>query len=484
MKIQYTLPKNEPFFRDYAGLTGTLNTLGYLAQIVSALTEFGVIFALVESSLIDFFPQVARPAGIFGAFIGTAFLEVGLRKFLPYSVRALLYKRFSGLHFLITCFVFAVTLGLLGASGYLSFAGSKELVRTTAPPPKLASMDSADIQEQQQRETALLQYQSDSLEVVQRFALPLAAIREKYAAKLQSESQGLNQVETTERTRRIKLTTKKAEIRTRITAIQAQQAEELASLEYSKAKAMEAAVRAKNGYLAKAAKERDEQRQSITERNALAVEQSTNQIRKYGSGLAWFTVFALGVLLFSVSIDEIHKKGAGIEEVVLPTQYYFSQGVFAEALSMLSDKWNYFARTAIQSLAERTPPPREPALVPELWDAPSGLIRRKALTDTTDNTNQAQSLGNHLIPDSRPVIQGFKRNDSTTETTNEIRYQSEPGNGVVIDSALKPCQYCANQFRPKVTWQKYCSDECKLAYHAQKHGKTFNPSRYHKKFKV
>lgn len=462
MKFRFSLPKDEKFFSDYAGLTGTLKTLGYLAQVVSALTEFGVIFALVESSLFDFFPQAARPAGIFGAVIGTAFLELGLRKFLPYSAKAVLYQRFSGLHAFISGAVFAVTLGLLFSSGYLSFQGSKELVHATAPKPKLASLDSADSKEQAKRAEAVLQYSADSAEAVERYSLPLAAVREKYAAKLATEAQALNRLESKERTEGRRYGTQKAAIRSRILALQAQQAEEAADMENGKALALAAAIKARNNAFAKAESERDAQRHDLETKNAKAEAHSAQQVERYGSGLAWFTVVCMVVLLFSVSIDEIHKKGSGIEEVVLPTQYYFSQGVLAEFWEALSDKIQWHLRELTRRLAAGTPQPHEPQPIAELWDAPARGIRRKAWNNDFAPVNGS------------PVVH-------VANATNNAKRYTQQNITVEIDSSIKSCQHCGQQFRPKTTWQKYCTEACKLAFHAEKHGKAFNPSRYHKK---
>jgi hypothetical protein len=57
---------------------------GYLAQAISALTEFGVIFSLIKSSLMEIFPDYATQWALLGAILGTLFLEAGLRKFLPF----------------------------------------------------------------------------------------------------------------------------------------------------------------------------------------------------------------------------------------------------------------------------------------------------------------------------------------------------------------------------------------------------------------
>lgn len=474
MKFRYTLPKNEAFFMDYAGLTGTIKTLGYLAQIVSALTEFGIIYALVESSLIDFFPNAARPVGIFGAAIGTAFLEVGLRKFLPYSAKALLYKRFSGLHLLITCFVFTVTIGLLLSSGYLSFHGSKELIRTTAPPPKVVNLNSADTTEHQNRISASAQYSADSSEASSRYSILLDATKKSYSAKIALESEALSRLEAMERPGK-RYTTQKAAIKAKIMAVQAQQAQDIARMENDKATALGEAIKARNASFAKAASEREAARLTIDSTNKLEEAQNTQQVERYGSGLAWFTIIALGILILSVSIDEIHKKGSGIEEALLPNQYYFSQGIFGEAVAMLSDKWNYSTRSIIRRMAASTPTPMQPEPAPELWEVASGMLRSKP-SYTTHTAGSLTNLANEYATESRPVIQGFKR---TENPSNEISYAHQADGVLVVDSALKPCQHCGQQFRPKVTWQKYCSEECKLAFHAQKHGKPFNPSRYH-----
>lgn len=494
MKFQYSLPKNEAFFRDYAGLTPTLSTLGYLAQVVSALTEFGVIFALIESSLKDFFPTAAPLAGLFGAIVGTAFIEVGLRKFIPYSVRAILFQRFAGLHLFISCFVFAVTLALLGASGYLSFQGSKELVRISAPRPQLASLAPLDSLAQVQREGVLRQYSADSLAQVQRFAPAIAAARAKYSAQLAQEALALRRLESRERNENRRYGSQKAQVNAKIAAIQAAQAEELARLEDSKAHALGAALEARNNALGAIASERTQQRQKVEKKNAQAEAHSAGQVQRYGGGLAWFTVVCLGVLLLAVSIDEIHKKGSGIEEAALPNQYYFSQSIWGEFMVMLSDKANFTLRAWIRKLASGTPQPPQPEEGPVLWDIPAQTIKRKGATiqpqehpqpaEAEEAEEKYSSMFEHLFSSNgsaqaiqntaRPVIQGFARR----EKPNAFHYSE------FVDTSLQPCQHCEKLFKPKTTWQKFCGSLCREAFHEARHGKPFNPVKYHKKRKA
>lgn len=514
MKFQYSLPKDEAFFKDYAGLTPTLNKLGYLAQVLSALTEFGLIYALIESSLKDFFPIAAPLAGLFGAVVGTAFLEVGLRKFIPYSVRAILYKRFAGLHLFVTSFIFAVTLGLLGASGYLSFQGSKELVKITAPKPKLESLAPVDSLAQVQREAALRQYAADSLEVVQRFALPLSAAKEKHSAKLAQEALALKRWEARERAEGGRYATQKAAVKTRIAAIQAQQAEELASMEADKAQALGAALKARNKALEGIEVERQKQRQKLEGKNTQAEAHNAQQVKKYGGGLAYFTLIALGVLLLSIAIDEIHKKGAGIEEAALPNQYYFSQSIYGEFMAMLSDKMNYHFRAFIRRMAASTPQAQAPEEAPELWDIPAQAIRRKGASHAAQpgqapqpegqeekyssifeklfssnghhNNGHPSGNGQGFHNAARTVVHGFSRPQAEGVHSgmhyNALHYEAAgPVVEVVeVDKASKPCLYCGQLFRPRTTWQKFCSTGCRDSFHEARHGQPFNPGQYQK----
>lgn len=493
MKVQYSLPQDEKFFGDYASLTPTLVKLGYLAQIVSALTEFGVLYALVKGSLQDFFPNYAPVAGLFGAIVGTAFLEVGLRKFIPYSIRAILYKRFIGLHLFISCFVFAITFGLLGASGYLSFQGSKELVKMTAPKPKLESLGKTDSTSVSQKAEAFRRYSADSLEVITRFTPINSALKTKYSAQLQQERQQLARWEAKGKTYRGQISSAKA----RISAIQAQEAAELASLEQDKAKGLEAALKARNKALAVIETEYNQQRLKIEKKNNKAEASTESQVKNYGSGLAWFTVVCLLVLLFSVAIDEIHRKGSAIEEVALPNQYYFSESVAAEFWGMVNDKINYHLRAFIRKQAARTPEPPAPEEPPTLWEiAQQGMKRKKALQQGKPDEQHIPPFSQNALNQYETLFDGSGSPTDTMENrrpigfktplmqsvSNALHYEAPEvlTEVVEVDKSKKPCQHCETLFRPKTTWQKFCTTDCREAFHEAKHGQPFKPGEYHK----
>jgi len=118
--------------------------LGYLAQIISALTEWGILFALLYNYVADLAPTWAAPIAATGATLGTAFIELGLRKFMPFTVRAILYKRKQGLDWWMSVFSIGTCIVLLACSGLLSFKGSKITVAAATPPPAELTTEAAD----------------------------------------------------------------------------------------------------------------------------------------------------------------------------------------------------------------------------------------------------------------------------------------------------------------------------------------------------
>lgn len=424
MKFYFTLPKNEEFFNSYATLTPTLLKLGYFAQVISGLTEIGVIYSLVYSSLKEFIPAQASLFAILGAFVGTAFLEIGLRKFVPYSFRAILYKRYQGLHLVMSIAIFSVALGLAFASGLLSFKGSKEIVEAVAPAPKLESFSETEAY-----------FQSEAQAIQASHSSQIAAIKNQYSTLVEVEKLKLENYQKKEVETGKKYTTRIAALSGRIAELQAQQAQEIAKLEASKAER-----------IAEAQGRRSQGRQRVDQNNQTAKLEAQQKTGKYSFGLAYFTLFCLLVFIASVGLNEVHLKGAEIEEKPLPTQYHFSQPILSDFWEMLFEKLNYHSRSMIARLADKTPEPTFPAKSPVLYEYSPQIERRQ--------------IGFQI-----PTKQESPSVNSAT----------------IIAQAQPSCQNCGKNYTPKVSWQKFCSTDCKEAFHTAKHGGTpFNPSKYNK----
>ncbi len=398
MKTFKTLPTNEEFFKKYAILVPTLNILGYLAQIVSALTEIGVIYLIVYTSLRDFFPAIAGFGATIGSAIGTAFIEIGLRKFLPFSVRAILFKRFQGLDRVMTIFVILACILLLSASGYLSFKGSKTIVEAAAPEPIILTTSMADSTAADKKTEAYALYKGDSIEIESRYTNQFQALETSAKSAITAGKIELRNVEAKERLTGQAFGTQKRNIRKQIADIEAEKDARVAQLEVEKAKEMAEISTERKNSVQKIEADYNVRKDSIHLYNNSAVEKVTRQVKSYGGGLAWFTVICLIVFILSVVLNEVHQKGSGIEEIPQPNQYLFEEGVFAALRNAVSDRLNYIFHSRIRKWADQTPAPLEPAPPPTLYEVVSTPQPRRKIGIPAQPAHQSASTTKNLFP--------------------------------------------------------------------------------------
>jgi hypothetical protein len=112
-----------------------------------------------------------------------------------------------------------------------------------------------------------------------------------------------------------------------------------------------------------------------------------------------------------------------------------------------------------------------------------GNVTPNAATNASINamqTNPGQFSQNSTPYQRNPI--GFKI-PSNASVTNATVSEDEPTNASP-NASLNVCNHCGNDYQPKVSWQKFCSEDCRLDHHAEKNGgKRFNPKRYHSKTK-
>ncbi|WP_421799460.1 hypothetical protein [Haliscomenobacter sp.] len=429
MKSFLTLPKDSDFFNRYARLIPALKVSGYLAQVVSALTELGVLFTAIHSSLVFFVPKLATGGALIGALIGVAIIETGLRVLLPFSIRAILHRRFAGLDLPLTIIVWAACAVLLSAGTLMSFHGSRDIVEKVKPKPKQENSTKAERVYSHAQKNAVGAYRADSTEIDQRYSVQIEAIKAQYAAQLSQANGQIKGIEAKER-RGQSFATAKGNARERVATLEAERATKLATLEADKGKELGTAADRKTTAIEKASNDLEQARLKVSVANDKTAQLNEATTNRYKGGLSWFTIICHLILIVSVAVDEIHKKGSGIEAKVVPTQYDFSGSILGELFHALGCRWNQFIRERIRRIEESTPPPPLPLSPNELYSLdnmqqPVFNVNFEQLPDAYKNITVPHRAPGGSVPTPAPPPNQPGTNTGTPPPTQN----GTPGNG-------------------------------------------------------
>lgn len=465
MKVYHSLPTNDGFFSRYATLIPTLSKLGILSQLVSGLTEIGIIYSIILSRVHHLDPVNANTIAFIGAIIGTTFLEVGLRKFTPYSVKAFLHKRFKGLDLAMTIFIVLVCIGLFSASGILSFKGSKDLVAIATPTPSLKTTEKTDgIYYDKKGEISTL-FTADSITITNGYTKQMDTEKKRFKALIAKEQSQLNRYVRKEQRTGLSYRSKKEAIRGKMASLEADKSTTISNLQGLQSTELRTLTQNRRNDLKAIERNHENDVTKIEGTNTATLTRAESNTVYYGNGLAWFTIVCLFVFLFSIIIEEIHKKGSGIEQVALPNQYFFSQSVLADFANMVNEKVNYSIRNKIQQWANGTPPPPIPLAPPSLYDL-SNANQQKLLFALEDTNDQYYILKNRLMDiGQQPEIKrriGFNVNDPVKRKSYNDTDKAKNE---------RVCINCSSSYTYRHHKQKYCCDECRIEAWEKKTGK-------------
>lgn len=139
----------------------------------------------------------------------------------------------------------------------------------------------------------------------------------------------------------------------------------------------------------------------------------------------------------------------------------------------------------------------------EYYDYRSFAERCQPQTDTAKNPattappgQRSAGTGAPYILQQPPIVNGHSPHNTTPRRTigfhrppddNAMSYRARD-NAMSYNAADRPqntkdCAQCGQPFQYRTTWQKFCSDGCKLDYHEAKRGSRFDPT-YKRKAKA
>ena len=359
--------EGKEFYTRYASLVPKLRLPGYLAQVVSGLTEWGILYALIYASLAAFWPEAATSAGMVGATIGVTIIEGGLRGLLPFSARAIIKKRWEGLDGWISWIVLAITALLLAASAFLSFAGSRSLVAAMATAPTAHTSTIPDSLATTETDVTNASWQSDIEAIQAAYSTRMEAVKIATAATIRRLDATTSTLAARERATGQFFTTARSEVRQQVEDAKADRDTELAKLSTSR-EAELATLRAKyRGRLEGIAEGRDATRHQVATSNVSAAKDHQAKIGAYGGSLAWFTILCLIVLIVSVTVEELHRAGAGIEERSEPDAYTFEGSALTAFRRSVSERFQRWLFGIVHHIERGTPEAPEPVAAAVIW---------------------------------------------------------------------------------------------------------------------
>ena len=431
MKHIKSTPKDRGFYDIYARLSKSISTSGYFAQVVSALTEIGGIFAASLSMLQPIFGNIAIYAAATIAILGTVTLEVGLRVVIPQMVDAVLYKRWQGLHLAMSIAVFILGMILLGTSGILSYKNSQTVVDTVVQEPTIDSTKivASKLERDSAEAKLIADYRREGTAITRQFQNRTETTEAAYKGKLGSAKRELSNVYNKERRTGNSYATAKDKARQKIADVKAEQAAALAAITAERGKALTALKAEHKAAIAQLQTKYSDDIAEIKSDHQAASTERDNTVTAYGGGLAYFTIICLFIFLSSVILERIHHKGSGIKETIELSQYDISPAWYTEGWNAFKERVQTNIRSRIAAFAEKTPAAPLPTSPNELYD-PTTLANLEIALRLKMEEGEDEDRVIEIEPKRRQI--GFQ-----TRQTRGGTHTKKPPNSHKISRAIK-----------------------------------------------
>ena len=147
LKAKETKATNTDFYNLFRPIAPSIDIIGKVAQVVSALTEAITIWYITQSEMAGASKAVSIIVSIIAMVLVIAVLELGGRKFLQVLTRAVVWKRLKNAWYIaLFAIVTAVTIGMGVISFNLSTNGIHHAF--TASVPAVANFDESDLKQE------------------------------------------------------------------------------------------------------------------------------------------------------------------------------------------------------------------------------------------------------------------------------------------------------------------------------------------------
>ena len=488
MKLLKSMPQDTAFFERYADLTHSLTKVATIAQIVTGAAEIGILYALLYGSINDLAPSQATTITTIAAIFCAALLQFGLKKVFPYSVRAILYKRFKGLDLAFSIAVFILTIALLGVSIFLSWHGSKDIAAFAIKPPTEKTTTAQDSAKNAVMIAANGRFTTDSATIETKFKGKSEALTAEFNSRIGIAEGKANQTVTS-------APSWSKSLRQNAAALRGEMSTKLAQLQADKATEIQAKADKRQTDIDKATDRADSQADAILGENKAAKDASKAKAESYSGYIRYFTLFCYVFFLFTYILNEIYHKGAKIDLTPVPSQRHFNPSVIAEFMEALKERIDVNIRTRVYNFANATEAQPLPDAVRGLYEfkaknfdevlkVESDFAQTKVVKLPTKRHKLAASVQDDTPQKQRQI--GFKKTDDTLKKADETLPHNETRpkpistddtKTILVNSGdFGKCEDCGKDFFRNHKIQRFCCEDCRKNAWSKKTGKTLDLS--------
>ncbi len=182
LKVRETSATNSDFYNLFRPIAPSIDIIGKVAQVVSALTEGVTIWYITQSEMAGSSKFVSILVSIIAMILVIAILELGGRKFLQVLTRAIIWKRLKNAWYIaLFAIVLAITVGMGVLSFNLSTNGIKHAFVSNVP--IVAQFNDSDLKKE---------YRTNVKDISARFDNDFSMTKENYQEQLKTSSERYN----------------------------------------------------------------------------------------------------------------------------------------------------------------------------------------------------------------------------------------------------------------------------------------------------
>ncbi len=179
LKARETSATNSDFYNLFRPIAPSIDIIGKVAQVISALTEGVTIWYITQSEMAGSSKILSLIVSIIAMILVIAVLELGGRKFLQVLTRAIVWKRLKNAWYIG---LFSIVLAITAGMGILSFNLSTNGIHHAfvSNVPVVANFDASTLKQE---------YRTNVKDISRRFDGDFKLIKENYQDRVKSTSE-------------------------------------------------------------------------------------------------------------------------------------------------------------------------------------------------------------------------------------------------------------------------------------------------------